>query len=212
MKHLITAETIRSLAANGGSKIVICSDSIVTPAARDEAKQCGIALEFSSTCQAPPNNASLTLPTANIPLVNKTTSNSIDQSTVQKIVQQVLLQLSLTQHDVPTDQSGLLHIKSNPAQFVAVAGYPQLKSKTILTKAQHNVEAAFLQMPNAGAIEYTPQAAELIIIMQGSLACTVDTRTYTAEPGELLFLPADKCFSLRSIQQTTWLSVKVEAK
>lgn len=195
MKPLITANTVRTAAESGQKRLLISAGSIVTPAAKDEAKQYGIALEYGAQTAAPEQNTA--------------SASAIDQNILQKIVQEVLRQLASEESAAVVDPSGLMHVQSGRREFAPEADEPRLQRKTILSKKESQIDAA-LMMLEAADISYAPQTAELVLIMEGSLSCTIDGRKYTAAPSDALVLPAGQKLRLLAKQKTIWFSIRLD--
>jgi hypothetical protein len=95
MKDLITAETVKEMAAKGGGRVVVTPNTILTPAARDQAEAMGLEIveEISPETTAP-SEKSRKIGQAVVELLRQEFGDQpVDEDTVRTIVTRVLERL-----------------------------------------------------------------------------------------------------------------------
>ena len=201
MKPLITAQTIRALAETAQKTLVVSKDSIITPAARDEAKDLGITIE--QTPGVGQQAAGETGCLSRTPITDDRPLNGL----VQIIVQEVIRQLSLKETGVILDQSGLMQAKSERLAFAPAPSEPLLKKKALFTRKEQGSDVGLMALETA-EIFYTPQSTELICLIEGVLKISIDGREYAAEPQDAVSLPAGKKVALSAKNKAVWFYVR----
>ena len=192
LKTLITATDVKNVAENHESTLYVQADSIITPSAKDTAQDLGVQIivgsapalvqdEIKSSCNpiAPP-------------------LSPLDPALVAKIVGEVMI--CLNQSKQPSqlikevDPCGLRLAKGDSVVLESYdTGNPQDKVKIkelFNSRESSNVSAGFMTLE---VTSYTTLVKhdELNYIIDGTLECSVNGKTYISKPGDTLFIPAD---------------------
>ncbi len=211
MKKLITMLDIKEKLSTGSKEIYIDDDTIITPAAQDAAKEQGIKLIkgaaikvedccASATCAAPAN------------------LQDIDSSLVAKIVREVMSTMggmfpqSLVKE---VDPSGFMLIKGNSVQMgpfndgkVDREGIG-IKEVTEI-KESKNMTAGFMTFENSN-LTWTLTYDEFDYVVEGTLEFIVNGKTYTGEPGDVFYIPADTTVTFSTPNKTKFFFVTYPA-
>ena len=191
LKNLITATEIKKAAANCEGTLNILPESIITPAAKDVAKELGIQLIVGS---AQFNEIKKPGGAVSVEMVR----SDLDPNLVAKIVGEVMACLNLTKQHTKlhkeVDPSGLRLVSGDSVELEDFdTGNPKekIKIKELLnSKESPNLSAGFMTLESTSYATHIKHE-ELNYIIDGSVECTVNSKTYMAKPGDILYIPAD---------------------
>lgn len=179
MKALITAADVKKVTENHETTFYVQADSIITPSAKDTAKDLGIQIIVGSAPSLVP-------------------SSPLDPAIVAKIVGEVMACLNLSKQPPQlvkeVDPCGLRLARGDSVVLEKHdTGNPQDKVKIkelFNSRESSNVSAGFMTLE---ATSYSTHIKhdELHYIIDGTLECSVNGKTYSCEPGDTLFIPAD---------------------
>ncbi|EHQ91488.1 cupin domain-containing protein [Desulfosporosinus youngiae] len=178
MKTLITATDVKKAAENHETTLYIQKDSIITPSATDTAQDLGIRVIVGSAPAALP-------------------SSPLDPTLVAKIVGEVMACLNLSksaQLIKEVDPCGLRLVKGNSVVLENYdTGNPQNKVKLkelFNSRESSDFSAGFMSLEGT-TYSTLIKHDELNYIIEGSLECSVNGKTYIGEPGDTFFIPAN---------------------
>lgn len=187
-KTLICAEDVELRAKEGVKEIFIDKGTIITPSARDAARSLGI--EFS-TCAC------------SVPASGKTEGDVLDRDMVYEVLKHMaekgmlkqvfpFMQAPAAPYEAERDAGGLKVIRGKSVNFDPFdTGQPGVKAsyQELVHKEESDMSAGFLTIENSRfAWELTYQ--EIDYVIEGTLTITVNGKTYTAYPGDVLFVPS----------------------
>lgn len=182
MKKLICVEDVEQAQADG---IALCVDgnTIITPAAQDliEAFQ----LPIKESCET-------TLTEAAIP-------NELDKNTLIQLLKMILagktVSFQCEQHD-----SGLKVVKGESVKMALFdTGDPNAKVcyQELISKEEAQISAGFLEIDHS-SFDWELTYEEIDYVISGTLEITIESQTFTANPGDVVFVPKDS--------KVTWCS------
>lgn len=200
MKTLITADDIKKYCDIPDKKLVVTPQTIITPAARDAARDCGLTIVVTDQEAATTPSGSSA---AAMPGPSAVPAAAINPDLVAQIVQEVLTAMRLGKDSSDAakiaDPSGLCVVRSDRMVLEPYSsGYPQdkIKKKEFFTAAESpHMTAGFLSLEDT-SFTCTPVCEEIAYILDGSVECVVSGRKYTGRTGDTLYLPANKKITL----------------
>ncbi|MEG0308823.1 MAG: cupin domain-containing protein [Clostridium sp.] len=193
MKKLICAKDMEDFITEGKTKFYVCSDMIITPSAQDIAKNNGI--EF--TTEAP-------VCEVETPVAPKLSPEGFDSEMIFKVFKTMMekgmleemLQCLKGQKKLPfeaeCDPSGLKVVRGNSVKMdVFETGNPEVKAyyQELVSKEESKMSAGFLTIENS-RFEWELTYEEIDYVIEGTLTIEINGKTYTAYPGDVLFVPS----------------------
>lgn len=192
MKRLIVAKDVESLIKQGETKFYVDSDVIITPSAKDLAKASGI--EFSTEvnrCEVKQTE------------VQNLCANGMDSEMLltffKTMMDKGLLQEMLNCLNKPStpyvsekDKDGLKVIRGNTVKMeVFDTGNPNAKAyyQELVNKDESKMSAGFLTIENS-RFDWELTYEEIDYVIEGTLTIEINGKTYTAYPGDVLFVPS----------------------
>ncbi|ABO49838.1 Ethanolamine utilization EutQ family protein [Desulforamulus reducens MI-1] len=208
MKELITAAEIKNHALRGKQQLLVGPASIVTPAAKDSARDLGVELVYSLDKPTAEYQQHLTQSVCEPVVESKGTEDLVslvaqnigDQSVspelVGWIVKEVIAALKGT--NLPTgpvtekDKSGLRLVRGETVICEPFStGNPRdrvfLKDLLPLEDSP-NMAAGMMKMENS-AFEWELKYDEYDYVIEGELEIIVDGTSYLGKPGDVFFIP-----------------------
>lgn len=195
MKRLIVAKDIEELIKKGETKFYIDKDVIITPSAKDLAKNNGI--EF--TTEVPKcETKSLELPKACTSGMDSEMMLTFFKAMMDKGLLQEMLDC-LNKPSKPSkpysfegDKDGLKVVRGNTVKMdVFDTGNPDVKAyyQELVSKEESKMSAGFLTIENS-RFEWELTYEEIDYVIEGTLTVEINGKTYTAYPGDVLFVPS----------------------
>ncbi len=200
MKKLICVKDVEALVKQGQKIFYIDSNVIITPSAKDVAKANGI--EFSTeapvcevqtpVCDVKPSEAA------------KVCGNDMDSEVVFKVfktmMEKGLLQEMFncfnSQKNTPyvaeSDCGGLKVVRGNTVKMdVFDTGNPNAKAyyQELVSKDESKMSAGFLTIENS-RFDWELTYEEIDYVIEGTLTIEINGKTFTAYPGDVLFVPS----------------------
>ncbi|WP_251862353.1 cupin domain-containing protein [Clostridium sp. Marseille-Q2269] len=196
MKKLICAKDVEALILNGEKTFHVDGSEIITPSAKDIAKNNGIIF----TTEA------IAVPVAKVePLkVEKTPSiDGIDSEMMlnffKSMMDKGLLEEMLSclkQKNLPFEAecapNGLKVVRGNSVKMeVFDTGNPDAKVyfQELINKDESKMSAGFLIIENS-KFDWELTYEEIDYVIEGTLTIEIDGKTYTAHAGDVLFVPS----------------------
>lgn len=193
MKKLICAKDIEAVILKGEKTLYVDGSEIITPSAQDLAKNNGIVF----TAEAP-------APKVQDLGVNKTPSiDGMDSEMLlnffRKMMDKGLLEemlQCLKQKNLPfeaeCDPNGLKVVRGNTVKMdVFDTGNPNAKAyfQELVSKKESKMSAGFLVIENS-KFDWELTYEEIDYVIEGTLTVEINGKTYTAYPGDVLFVPS----------------------
>ncbi|MBU5484537.1 DUF861 domain-containing protein [Clostridium sp. MSJ-11] len=193
MKKLICAKDVEALILNNEKIFYIDGSEIITPSAQDLAKN----NEIVFTTKAP-------VPKVQDLGVNKASSiDGIDSEMLlnffRKMMDKGLLEemlQCLKQKNLPfeaeSDPNGLKVVRGNTVKMdVFDTGNPNAKVyfQELVSKEESKMSAGFLTIENS-KFDWELTYEEIDYVIEGTLTVEINGKTYTAYPGDVLFVPS----------------------
>ncbi|MBS5823097.1 MAG: DUF861 domain-containing protein [Clostridium argentinense] len=193
MKKLICAKDVEALILKGEKVLYVDGSEIITPSAQDLAKINGIVI----TTETPAVKVQSTT-------VNKTPSiDGIDSEMLldffKKMMDKGLLEemlQCLKKKNLPfeaeCDPNGLKVVRGNTVKMdVFDTGNPNAKAyfQELVSKKESKMSAGFLVIENS-KFDWELTYEEIDYVIEGTLTVEINGKTYTAYPGDVLFVPA----------------------
>ncbi|MEW9094762.1 MAG: cupin domain-containing protein [Clostridiaceae bacterium] len=193
MKKLICAKDVEALILNNEKIFYVDGSEIITPSAQDLAKN----NEIVFTTKAP-------APKVQDLGVNKASSiDGIDGEMLlnffRKMMDKGLLEemlQCLKQKNLPfeaeSDPNGLKVVRGNTVKMdVFDTGNPNAKVyfQELVSKEESKMSAGFLTIENS-KFDWELTYEEIDYVIEGTLTVEINGKTYTAYPGDVLFVPS----------------------
>ncbi|WML24669.1 cupin domain-containing protein [Neobacillus sp. OS1-33] len=190
MKKLICVKDVEAVTKQGQKVLYINCKTIITPAAKDAAKVFGI--EFSTEQKSSESELSK---------LENSSSGKIDSQmiyTVLKALSDKGLLKGLVEN-LPTapymaerDGGGLKLIRGNSVKFdVFDTGNPANKVfyQELISKDESSMSAGFLTIEKS-SFEWELTYEEIDYVIEGTVTVSINGKTYTAYPGDVLYVPS----------------------
>lgn len=197
MKKLVCAEEVKAAAKNGQKKYRIDCDTIITPSAKDLAKELGVEFTVGSASAAVENQC---CKESGLPkTANQVTA--LDRDVIYQVVKAVLTNGLLASVSAPAlekpfltegdPKSGLKIVRGRSVQFENFdTGKPGTHAayREVVSKDDSKMSAGFLTIEKS-SFDWELGYEEIDIILEGSLSITINGKTYEACQGDVLFVP-----------------------
>ena len=223
MKTLITAADIKKLCDLPDKTLAVAPKTIITPAAKDAARECGIRIIFADeqAVAAPAVTALASAPQAQ-PQLSASPPQSQSGATpalIAQIVQEVLSSMQLGGKEPPTDKiadpSGMRLVRGDS---VRMEDYPtgsaqdKIKMKDLFTaKESPHMSAGFMSLDDT-AFTTEPAYEEIAYVLDGTVECIINGRKYTGRSGDTFYLPANTKITLSTMGKANLFYVTYPAK
>lgn len=190
MKQLICAKDVEAVNKSGKKVFYIDSNTIITPSAKDAANVYGI--KFSTETQCCEEKACDT---------PKVSGGEIDSNMIYTLLKALMDQGMLKglldniqnlPYTAEKDQGGLKLIRGNTVKMdVFDTGNPDNKVfyQEIVSKDEASMSAGFLTIEKS-SFEWELCYEELDYVIEGTLTVTINGKTFTAYPGDILYVPS----------------------
>lgn len=189
MKKLVCVDEVKAAAARGQKVFRIQCNTIITPAARDLAKELGV--EFAEDLAVGEN---FTCKDNNQQQKN---NQSIDKDLIYQIVKAVLAKnLTGSAPEPPfltegDPKSGLKIVRGRTVQYDNFdTGTPntQVAYREVINKDDAKMSAGFLTIEKS-SFDWQLCYEEIDIVLEGNLTITINGETFEAYQGDVLFVP-----------------------
>jgi ethanolamine utilization protein EutQ len=190
MKNLICVKDVEDMDKQGKKVFYIDRNTIITPAAKDTAKVCG--MEFSLEEQ---------ISEIKSPEPVKASGGEIDSNVIYAVLKAMvdkgLLKGMFDNVHVPPylderDSGGLKLVRGNSVRFdVFDTGNPNNKVfyQELISKDDSSMSAGFLTIEKS-SFEWELCYEEIDYVIEGTLTITINGKTFTAYPGDVLYVPS----------------------
>lgn len=190
MKNLICVKDVEDMGKQGKKVFYIDRNTIITPAAKDAAKVYG--MEFSFEEQISETKS---------PEPVKSCGGEIDSNVIYTVLKTMmdkgLLKGMFDNVHVPPyiderDSGGLKLVRGNSVRFdVFDTGNPNNKVfyQELISKDDASMSAGFLTIEKS-SFEWELCYEEIDYVIEGTLTITINGKTFTAYPGDVLYVPS----------------------
>ncbi|MBM7854165.1 ethanolamine utilization protein EutQ [Desulfohalotomaculum tongense] len=195
MKKLVCANEVQTASEKGQRILYVDSDTIITPAAKDLAKELGV--EFAAGSSAAGNHTGK----GSGPPKKAGRKNEIDRDLIYQIIKAVLTSGCLASVPVPSHElpfltdgdpkSGLKIVRGRTVKYETFnTGDPctNVAYRKVISKNDSKMGAGFLTIEKS-SFERELCCEEIDIILEGSLSITINGNTYDACQGDVIFIP-----------------------
>lgn len=195
MKKLVSASEVKAAAEKGQKILSVDLTTIITPAAKDTAKELGVEFTVDSAAAGSHNSTESGLKRA----ANQ--EKEIDREMVYQIVKAVLANGLLGNSPVSSPEvpfladcdlkSGLKIVRARTVKLEPFdTGDPgtNVAYREVVSKDDSQMSAGFLTIKKS-SFEWELCYEEIDIILEGSLSITISGETYHACQGDVLFVP-----------------------
>lgn len=193
MRKLICAKDIEALILNEKKVLYIDGSEIITPSAKELAVNNGIV--FTSETPAPKVESSIGNKMPSIDGFDTETLVKFFKAMMDKGFLQEMLQY-LQQSKLPftaeCDDSGLKVVRGSSVKMdVFDTGNPDAKVQfqELVNKEESKMSAGFLIIEDS-KFEWELTYEEIDYVIEGTLTVEINGKTYTAYPGDVLFVPS----------------------
>ncbi|WP_088189619.1 cupin domain-containing protein [Desulfosporosinus sp. FKA] len=195
MKKLVCADEVKAAAAKGQKIFCVEGNAIITPSARDMAKDLGI--EFTEGSVPAVDHS------CNVSEMQKDTSRGteIDRDFIYQVVKAVLMNkvLQNSSLSVPVTpflsesepKSGLKIVRGRTVNFETFDtgnSSSNVAYREVVSQHDSQMSAGFLTIEKS-SFDWELCYEEIDIILEGSLSLTINNKTYEACQGDVLFIP-----------------------
>lgn len=198
MRTLITAADVKKICDCPDKTLYVPPKTIVTPAAKDAARDCGVRIVFEDQPPA--------VPAADQDPVPAQAPASISAELIARIVQEVIAGMhggkTEALPDKIADPSGMRLVRGDSVVLDDYpTGHPQdkIRMKELFTaKESPHLSAGFMSLEDT-AFTSEPKYEEMAYILEGTVECIVSGRKYTGRPGDTFYLPANTRITLSTM-------------
>lgn len=195
MKKLVCTNEVKAAAEKGQKQFCIDCNTIITPSAKDLAKQLGVefTVDLSTTGSYIAGNSALQK--------KDSRETEIDPDMIFQVVKAVLANRLLTGVVAPSPEtpfradcdpkSGLKIVRGRTVKLETFeTGDPStnVAYREVVSKDDSQMSAGFLTIEKS-SFEWELCYEEIDIILEGSLSITINGETYHAHQGDVLFVP-----------------------
>lgn len=206
MKKLVCADEVKAAAEKGQKMFCIDCGTIITPAAKDLAKELGV--EFTvGLATAGDNNCSCK---DSAPQKTTNQETAFDRDVIYQAVKAVLTNHILKNVSAPAPEksfqiegepkSGLKIVRGRTVKFESFdTGNPStnVAYREVVSKDDSQMSAGFLTIEKS-SFDWELCYEEIDIILEGSLSITINGETFEACQGDVLFVPKGSKVTWRS--------------
>ncbi len=193
MKKLICAKDIEAVMLKGEKTLYVDGSEIITPSAQDLAKNNGIV--FTAEAPAPKVQDLGVNKTPGIDNIDSEMLLDFFRKMMDKGLLEEMLQC-LKQKNLPfeaeCDPNGLKVVRGNTVKMdVFDTGNPNAKAyfQELVSKEESKMSAGFLVIENS-KFDWELTYEEIDYVIEGTLTVEINGKTYTAYPGDVLFVPS----------------------
>lgn len=192
MKKLICAKDMEEFIATGKRKFYVAKEMIITPSAKDLAKAAEV--EFTTEEPVISNSSDLgskvSADNLDMEAMLKVFKTMMDKGLLQEMLQ--CLKGSSLPYAAECDASGLKVVRGNSVKMdVFDTGDSEVKAyyQELVSKEESKMSAGFLTIENS-RFDWELTYEEIDYVIEGTLTVEINGKTFTAYPGDVLFVPS----------------------
>ncbi len=183
MKQLICAADVEALKQSGKTVCVVGADTIVTPSARDAAEALGVS--FADRQPEPQLSTGCSGQDLDSEKIYRVLKALMDKGLLEGL-------LDSKPYQSERHENGLKVIRGNTVKMdVFETGNPNATAyfQELVSKEESHISAGFLVIDHSD-FEWELTYEEIDYVIEGTLTVTIDGKKYTAEAGDVLFVPS----------------------
>lgn len=202
MKKLICAKEVEFAEKQGQKVLYIDRDTIITPSAKDAAIACGMSFSTEApVCETKSFCEEKISELAKASEITKACEGEIDTDMIYKVFK-VMMDKGLLKgifdsiSDKPyiaeCDCGGLKVVRGNSVKLDAFdTGNPNNKVfyQEVISKDDSSMSAGFLTIDHSN-FDWELTYEEIDYVIEGTLTVTINGKTFTAYPGDVLYVPS----------------------
>ena len=196
MKKLICAKDIEELIVSGKKSIYVDGSEIITPAARELA--INNQIEFTTKCPKIENSIAQNLEVKKYSNIEELDSEMLlnffrtlmDKGLLENLVE--CLKSKNPLFDSECGPNGLKIVRGNTVKMdVFDTGDPNARAyfQELVNKEESKMSAGFLVIEDS-KFDWELTYEEIDYVIEGTLTVEINGKTYTAYPGDVLFVPS----------------------
>jgi len=195
LKKLVCADEVKAAAEKGQKLFCVDCNTIITPAAKDLAKQLGI--EFTVDSSTAGNHLSK----ESVLQKKDNHDPAIDRDMIYQVVKAVLTNSLLASVSAPAPEtpfradcdpkSGMKIVRGRTVKlgtFDTGDSSTNVAYREVVSKDESQMSSGFLTIEKS-SFEWELCYEEIDIVLEGSLSITINGETYHAHQGDVLFVP-----------------------
>lgn len=191
MKKLISVKDMEAFEKQGQKIVCIDKNTIITPSAKDAAKVYGIEFSFEKiACDVAPSvPANPYGDEINSDMIYTALKALADKGLLKSLMD--ALNLQAAPYQVERDDSGLKIVRGKTVKYdVFDTGNSNDKVfyQELVGKDESQMSAGFLTIEQS-KFEWELTYEEIDYVIEGTLTVTINGKTYTALPGDVLYVP-----------------------
>ncbi|MEH6906791.1 cupin domain-containing protein [Neobacillus drentensis] len=190
MKKLICVKDVEAVEKQGQKVLYINFKTIITPAAKDAAKVFGI--EFSTEQKSSESELSKLENSSNGKIDSQMIYTVLKALSDKGLLKGLLENLPTAPYMAERDGGGLKLIRGNSVKFdVFDTGNPANKVfyQELISKDESSMSAGFLTIEKS-SFEWELTYEEIDYVIEGTVTVSINGKTYTAYPGDVLYVPS----------------------
>jgi ethanolamine utilization protein EutQ len=181
MKKLICAKDIEEQSAQGGKIFYIDEYTIITPSAIDIAEAVGVTFVKGKL----PEESEL------LSELEKMDDENL-YAVLKALVEKGLLNNNMESYEADNYKNGLKVVRGKSVQmdvFDTGKSEDKVYYQELVSKEEAHMSAGFLTIDHS-KFEWELSYEEIDYVIEGTLTVTIDGETFTAYPGDVLFVPS----------------------
>lgn len=202
MKKLVCANEVKAAAEKGQKMFFVDCGTLITPAAKDLAKELGV--DFTEGSVAEDNHSckdNVSGCNDHLSEIKATQEDELNRDVIYQVVKAVLANKLLANALAPVPESpfltdcekksGLKIVRGRTVKFEKFdTGHPNahVAYREVVSKNDSQMSAGFLTIEKS-SFDWELGYEEIDIILEGSLTITINNQTYEACQGDVLFVP-----------------------
>ncbi|MGX7058418.1 cupin domain-containing protein [Vagococcus humatus] len=185
MKNLVCADDITQCYEQGSDTLYVEEKTIVTSLAEDIAEEFGIRIKVRKP-----------KPKSTADVLSSSLGNNLTTDQLVLLLKKLLANeqiFSLLPFEAECHANGLKVVKGSSVKMVQFdTGNPQnqVTFQELVNKDESHMSAGFLEIDHS-SFEWELSYEEIDYVIEGTLTVTLDGKTYTANAGDVLFVPKD---------------------
>lgn len=193
MKKLICTKDVEKFTTKEEKIFYIDGGEIITPAARDYAKNNKIVFKIQTNEYKIENltdKKDLNMENFDCDMLLNLFNKMMDKGLLQEMIK--CLKQDNLPFEVESDSSGLKVVRGNTVKMdVFDTGNPDAKVyfQELVNKDESKMSAGFLVIDNS-KFDWELTYEEIDYVIEGTLAIKINGKTYVAYPGDVLFVPS----------------------
>ena len=192
MKKLICVKEMEEFIKTGKTKFYVTSDMIITPSAKDLAKNKSIELTTESQgCELKSNiNVNLSDSDLDSEAMLKLFKAMMNKGLLQEVLK--CLNGENLPYESECDVNGLKIVRGNTVKLdVFDTGNPDVNAhyQELVSKEESKMSAGFLVIEKS-RFDWELTYEEIAYVIEGTLTVELNGKTYTAHEGDVLFVPS----------------------